>query len=162
MGGMQVLMIAGNTSDVLNAQQAGNTLISVNYLGRIQAGTALVTGGGLAGGNNGVQLQLGYGPYASLYQQWVTTSHAAATGVGNNIKFWTGDGTANGVFPTNAVLGLTISNGKATVPASILASAGLNAPHGVAPTTLVDGDIWTTTAGMFVRVNGVTKTVTLT
>lgn len=29
-------------------------------------------------------------------------------------------------------------------------------PHGSAPTTPVDGDIWTTTAGLFVRINGVT------
>lgn len=28
--------------------------------------------------------------------------------------------------------------------------------HGVAPSAPVDGDIWTTTAGLYVRVNGVT------
>jgi hypothetical protein len=48
------------------------------------------------------------------------------------------------------------------VGASATQGAGLNVPHGAAPTTPVDGDMWTTTAGMFVRVNGVTKTVTLT
>jgi hypothetical protein len=29
-------------------------------------------------------------------------------------------------------------------------------PHGTAPTSPVDGDVWTTTAGLYVRINGVT------
>lgn len=40
--------------------------------------------------------------------------------------------------------------------------AGLRLPHGVAPTSPVDGDVWTTTSGIFARINGVTKTVTIT
>jgi hypothetical protein len=35
-------------------------------------------------------------------------------------------------------------------------AASISMPHGVAPTTPVDGDLWTTTAGMFVRINGAT------
>ena len=38
----------------------------------------------------------------------------------------------------------------------------LRIPHGSAPTSPTNGDLWTTTSGMFVRINGVTKTVTLT
>lgn len=49
-----------------------------------------------------------------------------------------------------------------TTLASAAAGAGLNLPHGDAPTSPADGDMWTTTAGLFVRINGVTKTVTLT
>jgi hypothetical protein len=41
-------------------------------------------------------------------------------------------------------------------PASIASSPAMRIPHGVAPTTPTDGDIWTTTAGLFVRINGVT------
>lgn len=41
-------------------------------------------------------------------------------------------------------------------------AAGFRILHGVAPTSPVNGDMWTTTAGLFVRINGVTKTVTLT
>lgn len=38
--------------------------------------------------------------------------------------------------------------------------ASYRAPHGVAPTTnLTNGDVWSTTAGFFHRVNGATKTV---
>ena len=39
---------------------------------------------------------------------------------------------------------------------SATGSSGLNVPHGAAPTSPVNGDVWTTTAGLFVRVNGST------
>lgn len=62
--------------------------------------------------------------------------------------------------------GRSFFGGAIFLPASASGSSGyasLNVPHGAAPTTnIADGDIWTTTSGMFVRVNGVTKTVTLT
>jgi hypothetical protein len=54
------------------------------------------------------------------------------------------------------------TDGLVTTGTSAAGGAGLNVPHGVAPTSPNNGDIWTTTAGMFVRINGVTKTVTLT
>lgn len=46
--------------------------------------------------------------------------------------------------------------------ASASGLAGFNLPHGTLPSSPVNGDMWTTTAGLFVRINGVTKTVTLT
>lgn len=45
---------------------------------------------------------------------------------------------------------------KQTMAASTATRAGLRLQAGVAPTTPADGDTWTTTAGMFSRVNGVT------
>jgi hypothetical protein len=39
---------------------------------------------------------------------------------------------------------------------STAAHAGLNLPHGVAPTSPVNGDLWTTTGGLFARINGAT------
>ena len=47
-------------------------------------------------------------------------------------------------------------------PSSAAGGAGLTVPPGVAPSKPRDGDIWTTSSGLFVRINGVTKTVTLT
>lgn len=41
--------------------------------------------------------------------------------------------------------------------ASATGSAGLNIPHGTAPTTPVNGDMWTTTTAAYVRINGTTK-----
>lgn len=40
--------------------------------------------------------------------------------------------------------------------AGTTARAPLRLPHGVAPTTPGDGDIWTTTAGLYARINGST------
>jgi hypothetical protein len=49
-------------------------------------------------------------------------------------------------------------NGKVnTIPAEATNGAGFNVPHGVAPTTPVNGDVWTTTTGLFMRQNGTTK-----
>lgn len=57
-------------------------------------------------------------------------------------------GTTTPVFINVAgTLGLT---------AGTTARAPLNMAHGAAPTSPVNGDIWTTSAGLFVRVNGVT------
>ncbi len=46
--------------------------------------------------------------------------------------------------------------GTAITAASATGKAGLRLPHGAAPTAPVNGDIWTTTAGLYVRINGAT------
>lgn len=46
--------------------------------------------------------------------------------------------------------------------ASAAGSASIRLPHGAAPSAPVNGDMWTTSAGLFVRINGVTKSVNLT
>ena len=46
--------------------------------------------------------------------------------------------------------------GKVTTPTPVAGSAGLILPPGVAPTSPADGDMWVTSAGLFVRVAGVT------
>lgn len=53
------------------------------------------------------------------YPQFISTSHNAGTGAGNRIGLFTSDGTENGVFPTNARLGLTIENENIDVPNNI-------------------------------------------
>lgn len=59
-------------------------------------------------------------------------------------------------------------NGSANVTAKPVfitpttATASINLPHGVAPTSPVNGDEWTTTAGAFHRINGITKQVLYT
>ena len=51
------------------------------------------------------------------------------------------------------------ANGKvSTIASEATNGAGFNIAHGVAPTTPVNGDIWTTTAGLFARISGSTKT----
>lgn len=66
---------------------------------------------------------------------------------GSNQAVWS-------VFSVNSVeypSGLKINTG-----ASNTTRAGLAIPHGTAPSAPVNGDIWTTTAGVFARVNGST------
>jgi hypothetical protein len=46
--------------------------------------------------------------------------------------------------------------GTVIAPAATTALAPMRIPHGTAPTSPVNGDMWTTTAGLFVRINGVT------
>lgn len=41
-------------------------------------------------------------------------------------------------------------------PAATTSIPSIRLPHGTAPTSPVDGDMWTTTAGLYVRINGTT------
>jgi hypothetical protein len=48
------------------------------------------------------------------------------------------------------------SEGKSTFKTSSTSTASINLPHGAAPSSPVSGDMWTTTAGLYVYINGVT------
>jgi hypothetical protein len=66
------------------------------------------------------------------------------------------------VLTLNRATGLMTLGGSLLTVASATGGAGFRLPHGAAPTSPTNGDMWTTTAGLFVYINGVTKTVTLT
>jgi hypothetical protein len=96
-----------------------------------------------------------------------TTPNAATS---NSVKSWNGvaptrftpincDFTAKGIQST-LLAGMT--QRSLTTEAGTITRSPLRIPHGVAPAAPVDGDVWTTTAGIFARVNGVTKSVNLT
>ena len=68
----------------------------------------------------------------------------------------------NGVTVSPATLAGGTYTGKITTLTSATTGAGLNLPHGAAPTTPVNGDIWTTTANLQVRINGATVSPALT
>jgi hypothetical protein len=55
-----------------------------------------------------------------------------------------------------ALAGATFT-GLIVSPAATTAGAGLRIPHGTAPTAPTNGDLWTTTTGLFMRQNGVNK-----
>lgn len=67
--------------------------------------------------------------------------------------YGSGDLTAGGNASVGGTLGVT---GKLTTAASGTSAAGLNLPHGSAPTSPTNGDVWTTTAGLYARINGAT------
>ncbi len=48
----------------------------------------------------------------------------------------------------------SLFGGAVVLPSSTPTIASLNIPHGSAPSSPVNGDIWTTTAGLYVRING--------
>lgn len=61
------------------------------------------------------------------------------------------------VDTTNGDLRIQRNTGRTVLfPASAAAGASFRAPHGTAPSSPGDGDIWTTTAAMFARINGAT------
>ena len=57
---------------------------------------------------------------------------------------------------SNAIGNTASSSTALILPAGTTGVSSLRVPHGSAPTSPVNGDIWTTTAGLFVRVNGST------
>ena len=64
----------------------------------------------------------------------------------------------------NAVPALCVMQNKTTVgvAASTTGAAPFNIPQGTAPTSPNNGDIWTTSTGVFARINGTTQTILTT
>ena len=58
---------------------------------------------------------------------------------------------------TLAITGGVTGSSFVRAAASTTSDASYRAPHGSAPSSPVDGDIWTTTTGLFVRINSATK-----
>ncbi len=65
-------------------------------------------------------------------------------------------GWGNGNYTLTHASGKLTASGLMVTAATSSASAGLNLPHGAAPTAPADGDMWTTSSGLFVRISGVT------
>jgi hypothetical protein len=65
---------------------------------------------------------------------------------------------ADHVHPTTGLALLTGATftGSIIAPAATTSITSIRLPHGTAPTSPTNGDIWTTTTGIFVRVNGAT------
>ena len=62
----------------------------------------------------------------------------------------------NGSAHTHSYLPLaggTLTGELVTIASAAVAGAGFNLPHGVVPNSPVNGDVWTTTAGLYARIN---------
>ncbi|MEI6659851.1 MAG: hypothetical protein WCK91_00295, partial [bacterium] len=59
-------------------------------------------------------IRFGYGGLPNQYTQWITARSNSLPSA-NNISFYTNDGSGGSTFPTNAVFGMSISNGDVTV-----------------------------------------------
>lgn len=94
----------------------------------------------------------------------LTLASGKGTGAGavSSLIFQTPTALASGTTAQSLATRLTLnsttmtSTVQAILPASTTSLSSLRLPHGSAPTSPVDGDMWTTTAGLFVRINGAT------
>lgn len=62
--------------------------------------------------------------------------------------------TAVGALTTGAI---TVTGAKITAAATAAGYASLNLPHGTAPSSPANGDVWTTTGGLYGQINGTTQ-----
>jgi len=94
---------------------------------------------------------------------WVAVGgQVSGSGTTGTLAKWTGTEALGNSIVTESGAALTVTGtlsatGKVSTPASTTSAASLSLPHGTAPTTPVNGDLWTTTAGLEVRVNGATQ-----
>lgn len=68
----------------------------------------------------------------------------------------------NAQFNTVDIAGATSFGSNVVFAASTTGRAAIRIPHGAAPTTPTNGDAWSTTAGLFFRLNGASKTIAFT
>lgn len=106
------------------------------------SGTISAVKASLSGGSNV------FGQFTITGGATPTGAISTGAGVTGGLAISAGAGTLSLAAPT--------TTGKLTTAATVTGNAGLNLPHGTAPTSPVNGDIWTTTAGFFGRVNGST------
>ena len=66
-------------------------------------------------------------------------------------------GQLTGMGASHLALAGGTMTGKLVAEASVASNAGFNIPAGVAPTTPVNGDLWSTSLGFLAQFNGVTK-----
>jgi len=168
----------------------GNVTISSSTAGSAGAGALVVTGG-LSAGNNGNASYFGgavtiagTGLTATNASGSVEFSGSrSSTGAGVTVTYKTGatpnwfhglrglvsnnwylfnEGTSTNTLIFDYANNSATFAGTVIAPAATASLAPLRIPHGTAPTSPTNGDMWSTTAGLFIRINGVTKTVTLT
>jgi hypothetical protein len=134
---------------LLTAQQAALTTAAISALTISVSGTAPT----VAVDNNSTLIAT-----TAFIQGQKATSNPLmnnAVAIGTSTK-WSPQDHVHPVDTSRAPLASPTFTGKVTTAAPVVGSSGFNLPPGTAPTPPADGDVWTTTAGMFVRVAGVT------
>jgi hypothetical protein len=120
-----------------------------------------------AGGNDGGATTRGVSLAfidGSAYHNWASYSGYLTLGTGTT-EFGIMSTTANGLAPDadgtmlfkiQRATGAATFAGTVIAPAATASLAPLRIPHGTAPTSPTNGDMWTTTAGLYIRINGAT------
>ena len=116
------------TGTTLNSTVVSSSLTSVGTLSSLSVTGGITVENGDANPNFGkTQITFGYNS-TNNYPHWIHTTHNAGSAPNNAIHFYTSDGTQAGVFPTNGVLGLTITNG--TISTGAITASGAIAANG--------------------------------
>jgi hypothetical protein len=112
----QPLVIRTNNTEWMRVTANGN--VGIGTTGPVAkldvaTGQALFRAGSNFDGSGPYTHNLRFGwAGTDQYQHYIRTRHNAGTTANNAIDFYTSDGTAAGVFPTNAVHGMTITAGN--------------------------------------------------
>ncbi len=144
MNGASILMGADDGLTSLTNVTAKNGMLCVPHYTNAEEPVGLLRGSSDGTTNS---IWIGGGPSnvnGATVIRFFTAATAATTTVAERLRLDT-----NGVTAYQTIIGA----------ASTTSAATLRVPHGAAPSAPVDGDIWTTTAGAFIRVNGVTKQI---
>jgi hypothetical protein len=142
----------------------GSTVVYLNVGASTWRVLGLGTGSGTGGTPGGASGNIQYNTSGTFDGNSSFTWNALTT----TLKL--GAGTLAGTLAGNTTKDLTITGGTNLVlgsvagaisalnptyfTASTTSGTSIRVPHGVAPSTPVNGDVWTTTAGLFAYVNG--------
>jgi hypothetical protein len=143
-----------NWTDTTNGSTFVINTTAVGTAASANANTLFVTGAASAkitGGAGNMTITAGTGASRTLTLQTTTSGSAATTAL-------TLGADQSALFAgVTAFAGAAISaTSGAVFPVGTTALSSLRIPHGAAPASPVNGDMWTTTAGLFVRINGAT------
>jgi hypothetical protein len=154
----------------VDASAAGGTIV-VDSAAFIR--TSGISVGGLAGlgaasitAAYGIAIETPFGAYSGgvitdAYGIWIGTSTASGGTITNLYGIYQEDTAAYNHFAGYTAIGGAVKSTTTVLnlPASGTGASSLRIAHGTAPTTPVNGDVWTTTAGFFVMINGATVTM---
>ena len=156
------------TTDSTGLTGAGGLKIASTTAGAANAGALVVTGGISAAGasyfGGAVEITGATTLNNDVYQTALKKFYVDS---GSNTYFHENSSDSfqivtGGTVASTLTAGSVLFNGTVIAPAATVNLGSLRIPHGTAPASPTNGDMWTTTAGLFIRINGVTKTVTLT
>jgi hypothetical protein len=173
----------GSLTERARIDKGGTVSISSSTAGSSNAGALVVTGGlatGAASYFGGAVTTTGtltVGAGTSAFNvgnsgQLTVASNGAATDTplqisntaqnwqlrlnGSNSALWFYNVTGGSVPLVLSSTGAATFAGTVIAPAATASLAPLRIPHGTAPTSPTNGDMWTTTAGLYIRINGAT------
>jgi len=160
--------IAGaTTSSAIRADgtiQSGVTIAANIFTSAVSTAAASFTLGALThfsvdqgtfGASSTVTDQYGFRVSSSMTGAGTNYGFASGLAAGSNRWNFYASGTAQNYFAGVTGIGINASStATLALAASSTGTASIRLTHGVAPSSPVDGDMWTTTAGLYVRING--------